>query len=93
VNKDEANALLEQHLLLYRCRAYSELAALLGHPEVTQHVVASGAKYQIEVEAFWDDRPGGNIRVLGAIDDGGWRGFKPLCAAFIMAPSGAFVGE
>ncbi len=52
-----------------------------------------GAEYQIEVEVFWDGQQGGDIRVLGSIDDGGWSAFRPLCEDFIIAPSGKFVGE
>jgi hypothetical protein len=31
--------------------------------------------------------------VLGSIDDGGWRAFKPLCRDFIKAPDGSAVKE
>ena len=29
-------------------------------------------------------RPGGDIRVLGAIDDGGWSAFAPVSQDFVM---------
>jgi hypothetical protein len=45
------------------------------------------------VEVHWDDRPGGALRVLGTIDDGGWRALKPLCDDLLLAPDGRFVGE
>ena len=35
----------------------------------------SGATYQVEVQLFWDDQPNGELRVMGSIDDGGWRAF------------------
>lgn len=35
----------------------------------------------------------GAIRVIGSIDDGGWRAFRPLSDDFIRAPDGTFVGE
>jgi hypothetical protein len=55
---------------------------------------ASGVEYQIEVEVQWDDQPGGNIRVLAAIDDGSFRAaFSPVCDGFVLAPDGAFTGE
>ena len=38
-------------------------------------------------------RPGGNVRVIGSIDDGGWRAFVPLSDSFIKAADGRFVGE
>jgi hypothetical protein len=33
------------------------------------------------------------MRVLAAIDDGGWHALVPLMASFIVAPDGSFVGE
>src|SRR5438874_858878 len=48
---------------------------------------------RVEVEALWDDRPDGNVRVMGSIDDGGWRAFVPLTESFVMACDGSLVGE
>jgi hypothetical protein len=93
VNNEEAVAILRDHLQIYRRRSYAELVALRGKPQVTKVDGSSGTKYQLEVDVNWDDRPGGNIRVLGAIDDGGSRAFKPLTHDFILAPNGVFVGE
>ena len=53
----------------------------------------NGTKYQIEIQAFWDDKPGGNIRVTGNIDDGGLRVFIPLTDGFIKGPGEEFIGE
>jgi len=53
----------------------------------------SDASYQLEVEAVWDKRPVGNLRVFGHIDDGGLRAVLPLTEDFIMAPDGSFVCE
>ena len=93
MDNSEARTLLRIHLDAYRHRKYEELVMLLGKPEVIQLQGASGATYQVEVEVHWDDRPGGAVRVLGSIDDGGWRAFKLLCDDFIVAPDGTFVGE
>jgi len=38
---------------------------------------------------FWDGRPGGDIRVLASIDDGGWRAFFPLTETLVVTPSRA----
>jgi hypothetical protein len=53
----------------------------------------SGAIYQLEVQAFWDDKRSRHLRVLASIDDGGWSAFIPLTDDFIIAPDGSFVGE
>jgi len=89
----EAVALLKVHMEGYRVRRYSDLVTLVGKPEVAELRGASGVTYQLGVEVQWDAQPGGALRVLGSIDDGGWRAFKPLCDDFILAPDGRFVGE
>ncbi len=89
----EAGALLKDHLVGYRLRPYSELVKLLGKPQVAELRAATGIRYQVEVEVFWDGRPGGALRVLGSIDDGGGRALRPLCDDFILASDGRFVGE
>ena len=93
MNNEEAAAILRDHLQTYRRRSYAELVALLGKPQMTTAEGSSGAKYQLEVEVHWDDRPGRNIRALGAIDDGGRRALKPLTHDFILASNGVFIGE
>lgn len=89
----EASHLLTEALARYRALPYSDLRARIGDAVSIEGVGADGPKYQIEVNFDWDDRPGGDIRVMGSIDDGGWRAFFPLCDSFIMAPDGRFVGE
>jgi hypothetical protein len=93
MNKQEAMEVLRAHLAPYRSESYAALQRLLGSPETTEVRGPSGTSYQIEVQAGWDDRPGGNLRVVGGIDDGGWRAFVPLSDSFIVAPDGSFVGE
>jgi hypothetical protein len=64
-----------------------------AEPITGNRVGASGACYQIEIQASWDDKPNGNIRVVGSIDDGGLRAFFPLTEDFIKSPLNEFVGE
>ena len=93
MNMSEARTILDAVLAAYRARLYSDLRARIGKPATGVIAARSGAVYQIEVQVFWDDKPDGNIRVLGSIDDGGLRAFVPLCAGFIIAPDGRFVGK
>lgn len=90
---DEARTLLRRHLEDWRRRSCSELTRIVGRAESCTCSGASGTVYQLAVEAFWDDVPGGNVRILGSIDDGGWRAIRPLCDGFIVAPGGEFVDE
>ena len=93
MNAIEARAILADWLAEYRGYSYERLAELVGSQQVEERRSESGTLYQLEIECFWDDRPGGNVRVIGGIDDGGIRAFFPLMADFIKAPDGKFVGE
>jgi hypothetical protein len=93
MDNEEARTLLTHELERYRCVSYSDLISLL---EETKHIEAagsSGAKYQIDIYRVWDDKPNGNLRIIGAVDDFGWRAFAPLTDSFILRPDGTFVDE
>jgi hypothetical protein len=94
VDKVEARAILGAEVEKLRACSYSELVErLLDKQETFEVTGPSGSWYQVELQAFWDDKPAGNLRVIGAIDDGGWRAFVPLSDDFILAPDGSFVDE
>jgi len=93
MNKQEAQILLKECLAGYRKYSYAELQTHLGVIDTCQVNGESGKQYQIEVQVLWDDDHQQNIRVMGAVDDGGWRAFLPLTDSFIMAQDGSFVGE
>lgn len=88
MNREEALSLLNAKLDEYRKLSYDHLAARIGDEEFSEMVGASGSPYQIEIQIVWDDKPGGAVRVLAAIDDGGWRAFMPLCDALLVTPDG-----
>ncbi len=94
MDTQEARALAASHLETWRKRSYEDLVTLMDRDccEHTEVFGPSGTWYQVEVNVFWDDRPGGDVRVMLSIDDGGWRAFVPLTDSFIMAPDGTFVG-
>lgn len=94
MDNEEAIRLLEAELVMFRQESYDKLVSRMSAESLAfKRVAPSGAKYQVEIQVFWDDRRNGNIRVMGSIDDGGWRAFVPLCRAFIRAPDGSFVSE
>ena len=94
MDQAEALSIVEAELAKLRQATYAELAdRLLGKQETLERLGATGARYQVEIQAFWDDKRKGNLRVCAAIDDGGWRAFVPLSVDFIRAPDGSFVGE
>ena len=94
MNKTEAMQILEPELDLFRSKPYSELAALVdAEPTVGQKSGPSGKEYQFEIMVYWDDKPDGDVRVIGNVDDGGWRAYFPLGTSFIKTPDETFVGE
>jgi len=89
----EARLLLSDELSRYRELTYAELFSLIDHIETFERTASSGVTYQIEMQVFVDDVSRQTLRVLGSIDDGGWRAFAPLGDSFILSPDGSFVGE
>jgi hypothetical protein len=93
MNRDEAKAILSRELAAYRKRQYSELLYLLKSQDTKEVIGASGNKYQLEIQAVLDDSKNKDLRVMGAIDDLGFRAFAPLTEDFIINAEGKFVGE
>jgi hypothetical protein len=89
MDKNEAKILLEAELARLRGETYSALAERISGSALTgERTGLSGTKYQFEIQVFWDDRPGGNIRVMGTIDDGRWKALVPLSDDFIKSSDG-----
>jgi hypothetical protein len=93
MNRQEAEALLRLKVEALREVSYAELVRLVGNQDVEELEGSSGVRYFVEVEAIWDDRKRGHLRVGAAIDDGGMSAFVPLTDDFIVAPDGRFIGE
>jgi hypothetical protein len=60
-------------------------------PTIAEVAGKSGASYQVEVEGFWGSGRPGDLRVMAAVDDGGFSAFRPLTVGFIVRPDGTFV--
>ena len=94
MDKSEAAEILQDHVSQYRAKPYAELKCLIGDVQVHDAVGASGAEYTLEFDVLWDSNTDGDIRVIGAIDDGTFpSAFSPLSDDFILSPDGRFVGE
>jgi hypothetical protein len=105
---DEAQQIIRNLVNAYRTRSYAELCAMIGSEPITGNLTGPiGQEYQFEIEAFWDGKKNGDIRLLGDISPNPDRPifgsipllkwipiFTPLATDdFIMSPSGGFVGE
>jgi hypothetical protein len=78
-------------LAAFASRSYNQLVAMIGHSDVKNLVSESGVTYQIEFNVFWDSKPEEDLRIMGSIDDGGWRVFVPLTESLIMKPDGKLI--
>lgn len=89
MNKAEAREILRTELAKFREVAYDQLVSMVDAPKRTTEIVApSGARYYLDTVVYWDGEAGGDVRVIGMIDDGGWRAFVPMSECFIKAPDG-----
>jgi hypothetical protein len=94
MNNEEAIAVLDEELAKCRSEPYENLVTRITTGSLHfERTAPSGTRYQVQIQVFWDDRRGGNVRVLGSIDNGGWRAFVPVNRDFIKAPDGSFVGD
>jgi hypothetical protein len=71
MDKDEAKELLTKKLAEYRCLSHADLIAKIGDNDCLDVTGPTGVEYQIDVQFVWDSEPGGDVRVMGGIDDGG----------------------
>ena len=108
MTKDEMREILGRHLAKFRTWSYAALSERVELDRKTgdclEHFEGSGTdgtEYQMEFNAFWDDRPQADIRVAGsfsAVPQRRLLGFLPVFMphvtdSFIMSPDGSFVDE
>ena len=86
MDNHEAEGVMQSALARYRAMTYSELAKHIGSRETKTVPGESGRPYQVQIQIEWDAKPRGDIRVLGAVDDGGLRSFIPVTTDFIVEP-------
>ncbi len=95
MNKEEAKEILVEHINSLRQLSHPDLCKYLEvkNIETPEIVGKSDVKYQLEIQALWDDEPKGHLRVMVSIDDGGLRAYFPMTDDFIITPDGSFVDE
>ena len=91
MNKDEAKAILSDQLKSFATRSYTEPSAFIDKPVDVEIAGSFGTKDGIEINVFFDSKPGEDLRIIGSIDDGGWRAIVPLSDTLIMNPDGHLV--
>ena len=91
MDRAEAKSILAKALTRFAARPYDELVASIKHAGVKNVMAESGVNYQVEINAFWDSKPDGDLRIVASIDDGGWHAFLPLTESLIMKPDGTLL--
>lgn len=92
-NPDEAKAVLRSFMEPFRRRPYSELVELVNKHQVGRARGPTGGEYEVKMYSYWDDQPGGNVNITGAINDLGWRACQDIYEIFEMSPDGEIVGD
>jgi hypothetical protein len=89
---DKGEAILTLSAVLDEVKTWPKdrLLNLLAEPDVRTVRAASGVEYQIEVDAL---REGDDLRIIGGVDDGGWRSFAPLTMDFLISRDGRILDE
>ena len=94
MKKTAFQSLLAPIVAEYRQRSYEFwLPHVEAEPITFEFVADDGTDCQVEINVFRDDKPDCDIRVMFAIDDGGWRACVPVTDDFVIAHDGTFVGE
>jgi hypothetical protein len=91
MNTAEAKSILSKELKAFAARPYDELVRSISRSEVKNTLSESGVRYQIKLSVLWDSEPNKDLRIMGSIDDGGWRAFLPLTESLIMKPDGTLI--
>ena len=79
MNKSLAISILEPELDKFFDKSWDELKTQIGEePHADEINGSDGVEYQIEIQCFWDDKKGGSIRIMGSVDDGGFRAYFPI---------------
>ena len=108
MNKEELHKILSAQLVIYRTWSYSQLAERVERDrqahdclEHIEGIAPDCTLYHMEFQAVWDDKPHGDVRVLGVLSV---QPQKPLLRfipiytpdvtdSFIKSPDGRFFGE
>jgi len=88
-----AQKVLNEWLMKLRAVPYRELVSRVDSVTTDEVARDSARSWQLEIQVLWDDEPGGNVRVMVSVDDGGLRPFVPMTESFVKSPSDKFVGE
>jgi hypothetical protein len=85
-NRTEAQAELQRVVSEHEGNGYGFWARHIGRTKRLEFTTKSGTWYQGAIEPLWDDQPGGAIRVVFALDDGGVGAYHPMTSCLLLDP-------
>jgi len=85
-NKTEAKAELLRLVHEHEGRTYEHWVEHIDQRQHWEFNGAAGNWYQASLLALWDDRPGGAVRVLISLDDGGVGAYHPMTDSLLIWP-------
>lgn len=88
-NKAEARAELARLAAELALFEHEYWADKIGRTKRIEFTTDQGTWYQGSIEPVWDDEPGGTIRVLISVDDGGVGAYWPLTDCLLVESRGA----
>ena len=82
--------MLTEQLLPYRGEGLQGADSACWRNRISSRSAARrGPPHRLQIEAVWDDRPGGALRVFGLIEDGERLGaFAPITGEFTITSTG-----
>lgn len=98
-DESEARAILEVKIEELRARGYERLGSMSkrgfvvsGPSELVEVRGESGVPYQLETDVFWDDKKGGDLRVIVTLFEDCLAN-RTMSDDFIIAPDGSSIEE
>jgi len=88
-NKAEAADQLRALVAKHSGQPHEFWATHVGQVKRIEFTSPGGIWYQATIEPVWDDKPGGALRVLIALDDGGVGAYHPLTDSLLIEPTTA----
>jgi hypothetical protein len=91
LNQEVATRLADERMAEWRRMGHAQWRSMLNDRDVRQVVGDDGKRYSVVSYALddGDDR----VRLVVAVDDGGWSAWRPLCRAEVMRPDGSLVDQ
>lgn len=86
MDRKEASILLSEALAMEVSKGYRTLVPRVGTSVSTKITSLTGREYDVKIVVAWDDEPGGDLRVIGNIDAGGFRAFFPVSDSVLVEP-------